>query len=358
MAQRMIGADVDALDGLVVQMRSAADELDQHESGLTSLLRGVPWVGDFASHFIDLWSSSRRVQLQSSASFIRDAADSLARNAAEQRSASETGGVIGAGPGVAGGPGANDTGSDGATPPTVSPDDIFDDDYMRNFIDIEIEGANDPGLNEAMEQLMNEDDPARIDELLDEIAEIRGVGRADLEASYDRYVELRDELLADGHVFEDISDGRWSDFMGSTWSLRYGKVAGAALGIDPVFAAMLNPTGGIVGPGSSGIVTGSDGALGYHGTFHDAAGYLYNHHDLGPGYSYIPGDNGDPSNPYKGQVDGILYWTKAVAQDHWHDASGWAQDRIDDGIDWAADRGSDLVDGTKGLIDKGLGLLP
>ncbi len=63
--------------------------------------------------------------------------------------------------------------------------------------------------------------------------------------------------------------------MGSTSQLRYGKVVGDVFGVDPMFGAMLNPTGGLVGPDNKAL-DGDSTALGYHGVVHDAAGYLYN----------------------------------------------------------------------------------
>ena len=93
MAQ-MIGADPRELRALAAQMRGAADELDGHSSGLTSLLGGIDWVGDFASRFMTDWSGGHRVRLQSTSQFIRDAAAELERNADEQTVASESGGSL------------------------------------------------------------------------------------------------------------------------------------------------------------------------------------------------------------------------------------------------------------------------
>ncbi|MEL7473597.1 MAG: hypothetical protein AAGK04_09795, partial [Planctomycetota bacterium] len=93
-----------------------------------------------------------------------------------------------------------------------------------------------------------------------------------------------------------------------TISLRYGKVVGEAFGIDPVFGAMLNPTGGLVGPGNTSIRTSDESCIGYHGTVHDAAGYLKNYHKTGPGYDYR-GDGWLPTDwPIAGQISGIDYW--------------------------------------------------
>ena len=100
MAQ-MIGADPEALDTLAQQMQSAADELDGHSSGLTALLGGIDWIGDFASRFIGSWGGTHRVNLSSTSQFIRDAARQLSEQAAEQRGASDSDGG-GSGPGSGG----------------------------------------------------------------------------------------------------------------------------------------------------------------------------------------------------------------------------------------------------------------
>jgi hypothetical protein len=99
--------------------------------------------------------------------------------------------------------------------------------------------------------------------------------------------------------------------MGSNTQLRYGKVVGDAFGIDPVFGAMLNPTGGLVGPDNWSI-SGDDTAVGYHGVVHDAAGYLYNYHGVGPGYDYLGRENRDTSSPLSGQREGIAHWRELV----------------------------------------------
>lgn len=109
----------------------------------------------------------------------------------------------------------------------------------------------------------------------------------------------------------DIDLSRHGDFMGSTASLRYGKVVGDVYGIDPVFrGALLNPTGGLVGPGDDSYEPSDNDAIGYHGIFHDAAGYLYNHQGkIGPGYDYMDRDPFATSNSLTGQVGGISWWT-------------------------------------------------
>ena len=46
---------------------------------------------------------------------------------------------------------------------------------------------------------------------------------------------------------------------------------------------------------------------------HDAAGYLYNFHDLGPGYNYLGEESHrDPGNPLVGQQSGVRYWNEKL----------------------------------------------
>jgi hypothetical protein len=121
---------------------------------------------------------------------------------------------------------------------------------------------------------------------------------------YEKFQELAAERDAAGGV--GGLSGHPS-FMGSNTQMRYGSVVGDAFGIDPVFGAMLNPTGGLVGPGNFAIA-GDDTAVGYHGVVHDAAGYLRTYHNAGPGYDYMGLEGRDTLSPLSGQREGIRYW--------------------------------------------------
>lgn len=77
---------------------------------------------------------------------------------------------------------------------------------------------------------------------------------------------------------------------GSERQLKFGKIIVDTLEskIDPVFGALLNPTGGIVGPGNKSLFSGcSNDPIVMHAILHDAGGYLYNYHKSGPGYNYL-----------------------------------------------------------------------
>jgi hypothetical protein len=113
---------------------------------------------------------------------------------------------------------------------------------------------------------------------------------------------------------------------GSRRQLMFGKVVGDHLGIHPVFAAFLNPSGGIIGPSDEvstlvleykliGIY--NENAWDYHGAAHDAYGYLYNHHNTGPGYQYVDSplnqiDLGGTNSPLAGQASGYVYWARQM----------------------------------------------
>ncbi len=206
-----------------------------------------------------------------------------------------------------------------STPSTaVSVHSLFSNPYMDSFVGIKIRGEDSRRLNQAMKTLFNNPTGADLDRTLNELAEIRGVSPEELKTQYQRFLQLRDQAAAISRANgvdppDPLSEFFHGDFMGSTAQLRYGKVVGDALGIDPILGALLNPTGGLVGPDNFAINPGDNDALGYHGIFHDAAGYLYNYHNLGPGYDYLGEESHrDPGNPLVGQQSGIRYWNEKL----------------------------------------------
>ena len=57
---------------------------------------------------------------------------------------------------------------------------------------------------------------------------------------------------------------------------------------NPIFGSLLNPTGGITGHRNEEYYKENyDHIISFHTYFHDAGGYLYNYHNIGPGYNYI-----------------------------------------------------------------------
>lgn len=95
----LVGADAVELQGAAAQLRNAAAELDGHAGALTSNLRSVAWIGGVSSHFLGRWNGTYRPRMGSTADYLRDAADQLDRNAADQlavSTASPAPGTIGA----------------------------------------------------------------------------------------------------------------------------------------------------------------------------------------------------------------------------------------------------------------------
>jgi hypothetical protein len=207
--------------------------------------------------------------------------------------------------------------------PLRDKDKVFTAEYRRKLIGFEFAGAGSPRLRDAMNEL-SKDSPKDVDRHLEALASERRRPLDEIHAEYDRYRELREVQIADikasNGKLEPIDQLKpeQSDFMGSNWQLLYGKVVGDRLNVDPAFGSMLNPTGGLVGPGNAGWQP--DGALmpqavAYHGAYHDAMGYLLNYQDQGPGYNYMESPFGlSSSNPLAGQTTGIAQWELDLAR--------------------------------------------
>lgn len=203
--------------------------------------------------------------------------------------------------------------------PAANTAPLFSDEYLAGLVGKHIAGADSPELKAAMDTLWKHrhdpDNPLVADALVT-IAALRGKPLTQIQADWRTYQAAlaQQEHLAAAKGLEDIPGIKtWlhPDFMGSTSQLRSGQVVGDALGMDPVFGALLNPTGGLVGPGNA-AVDGNDSAIGYHGAVHDAGGYLYNYHDMGPGYDYLGREGRDTSSPLSGQRAGIEYWREQL----------------------------------------------
>ncbi len=157
-----------------------------------------------------------------------------------------------------------------------------------------------------------------LDNALKSLAEIRGLEFEDVQRQYVTFYRLKMQASTIGyHNGQDPVVGTEdSSWWGSTEQLRFGKIVGDAFGIDPVFGALLSPTGGRVGPGDSKFlhwVFQNNEAMNYHGATHDAAGYLYNYHNIGPGYTYLEptAPSSQKSNPLSGQF-GYFYWKELL----------------------------------------------
>jgi len=189
---------------------------------------------------------------------------------------------------------------------------VFDEDYYDSFLDREFEGSGSAELNSLLEEVLLDDgtDPDALNANLDRLAEITGNDDpVEFRKQYEYYLELaaeRDKNGGQGSIDLD----RHPDHLGTLESLRSGAVIGDSLGIDPVFGALLSPTGGLVGPGDDAFAAGPNDAIGVHSAFHDAGGYLLNRHGVGPGYDYLGREPWAETTEgtVTGQVTGIEYW--------------------------------------------------
>jgi WXG100 family type VII secretion target len=195
-----------------------------------------------------------------------------------------------------------------------NPKSVFTEKYFDQLRRTKLEGSGSKALNSAMERLLENPSQAEREQLLVRIANLRRKPLPQVRAEYEKFLDIQrtqrrgPDKLDYKSQWLDFSDH--PDFLGSTTSLRYGKVVGDVFGIDPVFGALLNPTGGIMGPGSSALPQpGPDRPLAYHSIFHDAGGYLKNTHGLGPGYDYLGRESAyDPTHQLTGQKSGMRYW--------------------------------------------------
>ncbi len=234
---------------------------------------------------------------------------------------------------------------------------LFTDAYLSTLVGRQWDGADSEELKEAMETLWeHRHDPNHpaVAEALRKIAEARNKPLDQIQQDWARYQAAlaEQERIAAEKGIKPPPGVNWlhPNHMGSTSQLRYGQVAGDALGMDPVFGALLNPTGGLVGPGNA-AVDGNDSAIGYHGAVHDAGGYLYNYHNQGPGYDYLGEEGRDTSSPLSGQRSGISYWRdKLPDRGPGYRATDSAGDVIMDGVVGGIDGVSEAYHDAKDVV--------
>lgn len=354
MANELIQAQFEQLEAIAQQFAERSQSIEQMRGALTQrteALRGGGWEGEGSDAFYremealifpavmrlrDALGEANRATLQI-IGIIQTGEEEAAQPFRQQGGAfnvpfgGATGGGAVAGGGSAaggsgdltsgsatgGGSGATTGGGAVSTPTPISTNQVFADPYMESLIGSSYRGADSAELNSAMKTLAGNPSPAQVDQALDEIARLRGVPRDQIQAQYERFLDLKADSARIGAANDQpsintLNDTFHGDFMGTTTQLRYGQVVGDALGIDPVFGSLLNPTGGLVGPGNYALDLGPDSPLSYHGIVHDAAGYLYNYHDMGPGYNYLGEEMRDTANPLTGQESGIRYWNEKL----------------------------------------------
>ncbi len=310
------GADLDGLARLRASFERQSGTLQSIAAGASTGVAALDqlWAGPDAGQFRTVWTTVHRRALSTAVAALAEAAATIERNRRAQEMASAVDGGAAFGPGGLASPLGPPGPIEGPSPitgpvPTARPvEDVFSEDYMNGFVGRRVPGENSPELNGLLEAVLADDgaDPARLQANLDRIADIRGVDRGEFRAQYATY----QQLLADDRGVDapSIDLDRHGDFLGSTASLRYGSVVGDLYGIDPVFGALLNPTGGLVGGADDSYQPGDNDAVGYHGIFHDAAGYLYNHQGIGPGYNYLGREFTSTGSPTTGQYAGISWW--------------------------------------------------
>jgi hypothetical protein len=177
----------------------------------------------------------------------------------------------------------------GSTLIETPPAQIFSQDYMRNFIGTQIQGAGSPDMRAALMELARNPQGADLERVLARIAELRGVPLDQIKADYAKFQEVHAEAVATALANGEppppsLAEVFNADHIGSLNQLRTGKVIGDVFGIDPVFGALLNPTGGL-SDGGTALASESGGA--YNEVFSDAADYLADYHNSGPGESYL-----------------------------------------------------------------------
>lgn len=201
--------------------------------------------------------------------------------------------------------------SAGANLTVRNPTDLFGEDERREMIGRHFQGEDSAELNRLMETLLTNPRGPELEDTLNRLADVRGISRDEIHAQYEKFQQVRQQAEALNGKTDAIDLERHGDFLGSTASLRYGKIVGDAFGVDPIFGSLLNPTGGLVGAGNESYHPSDDSTIGYHGIFHDAAGYLFNYHNTGPGYDYLGEELGrDTADPLTGQRSGIQWWLK------------------------------------------------
>ncbi|MFN7573291.1 MAG: hypothetical protein ACK5TK_17925 [Betaproteobacteria bacterium] len=222
--------------------------------------------------------------------------------------------------------GADDAATPGnvVTPCPGKSCDIYSRAYRESLIDSRYHGADDPRLGAAMQVLADDAaDQKSVDDSLETVAQLRQRPVEEIRVEYQIYKERKFILNENIKEFDldpiDALKPSQSTFMGSTWQLRYGQVVGDRFGMDPVFGSLLNPTGGLVGPGNAGLDPRSllmPDAVAYHGAYHDAMGHLYTYFGQeGPGYNYMRSPIGLPtSNPLAGQATGVAEWEVLLAK--------------------------------------------
>jgi len=176
---------------------------------------------------------------------------------------------------------------------------------------------NDEKLSGAIRALSSNPKGKKLDKVLKRISKATTESLDETKKQYKRFQEELQKLpiKEKQRILKQIKNVK-PEYLGSLQQLRFGQLLTEHLDLNPVFSALLSPTGGLIGPGSvpRNIWFYSEkGILAYHAAVHDAAGFLCNRQSIMPGYEYITNDE-EPceTSPLAGQVTGILYWYRKL----------------------------------------------
>lgn len=204
---------------------------------------------------------------------------------------------------------------------------------MKDLVGVELPGMRDKKLGNAMKALSQPDlDGDSLNQALEQVAKSRQRPVEEIRAEYEIFKSLREEAAKTPPPIESLHPIHQRYYPASPTQLRYGKVAGDALGVDPVFGSLLNPSGGLVGPANQAF-DGGNSALGYHAVVHDAAGYLYRYHGVGNGYDYLKQEGRDTTSPLSGQRSGIRFWNQTLGAGTGGRAAALVMDGVVAGVD-------------------------
>lgn len=238
--------------------------------------------------------------------------------------------------------------------------ELFDKEYMLALTEMEYRGEGNPDLKTLMREIAKGVSGSRRQEVMLDLALVVGTPpTADqLDTDYGRFLIVKKQQEANGKKKDDdapdLDEDKHPEFMGSRSQLMFGKVLGDAFGIHEVFASLLSPTGGLVGPGNwlipNVIDAGHldpDNPVALHGCVHDAAGYLYTFHDEGPGYNYLDSDIEllGTDSPMSGQISGIAFWVEEVGDDYVERRVDAAVLKVEKGLASARKAVADNIDG-------------
>lgn len=191
--------------------------------------------------------------------------------------------------------------------------DVFTPTYMEAMLDRTWHGEGDRQLRWAMATLRGNPSAADQAHALETIANLRGLCQTMVAHQYARFRALQAYVYtyADRERLTiDELPPFLAAYLGSRGHLRYGQIIGDVFELDPVFGAMLDPTGGMPGSGKWALPA-YDSALAYHAAFHDAAGFLSIYFGLGPGYDYLRSEF-RRNTPFTGQASGLEYWYRQL----------------------------------------------